>query len=338
MNILMVGMRFYNYEKLIQDELLKQGHKVTLINDVSKFHRFYSRLFSIQSVIRFNLNYQKKLLKSLNIEDLELVIVLVGRFLTIEFFNILKQKNKNLKIIHYLWDDIARVENFQSSKIFFDKVFSFDPLDSLNNNFHFLPLFYTAEYSKVKLNKKYTIYSALSNHSSRVRIVNKIINQLNENQKFLFFINLGIFNYIKYFINRVFKEKTRSSKINFVSKPISRKKNIKFMNECIAILDIQFDGQVGLTIRTLEALSSNTKLITTNKSVKFYDFYNNNNILIIDKENPIIDQDFFNTEFKIINKEILSKYSLTTWCKVLLEDIVLKYSKSDLNEIQNFIK
>ena len=44
------------------------------------------------------------------------------------------------------------------------------------------------------------------------------------------------------------------------------------------ILDSPQAGQLGLTIRVLEALGAKKKLITTNKDIKNYDFYKEENI------------------------------------------------------------
>ena len=98
MNILIVGMRFYNYEILIKNELVNQGHNVKIINDVSSFYRFYSRLIPKKIVNKFILEYQKNILKSLNINEYEVVIVLVGRFLTKDFLEILKKKKIKIPV------------------------------------------------------------------------------------------------------------------------------------------------------------------------------------------------------------------------------------------------
>ena len=44
-----------------------------------------------------------------------------------------------------------------------------------------------------------------------------------------------------------------------------------------------------------------------------YDFYNENNILIIDRENPVIDQNFIDLPYELLPNEIYEKYSLSSW-------------------------
>ena len=59
------------------------------------------------------------------------------------------------------------------------------------------------------------------------------------------------------------------------------------------ILDIHHPKQTGLTMRTIEMIGMNKKIITTNKDIINYDFYNPNNILVIDRKKIKINLDFF---------------------------------------------
>lgn len=55
---------------------------------------------------------------------------------------------------------------------------------------------------------------------------------------------------------------------------------LPLVNNSNIIVEIVREDQCGLTLRTLEALFYNKKLITTNKNVMDYDFYNKTNIFI----------------------------------------------------------
>jgi hypothetical protein len=68
-------------------------------------------------------------------------------------------------------------------------------------------------------------------------------------------------------------------------------------------------------MRTIEVLGANRKLITTNTSISKYDFYNQNNILVVDRYNPKIPEVFFKLPNKELPSEIYSKYSIKDWIK-----------------------
>ena len=84
-------------------------------------------------------------------------------------------------------------------------------------------------------------------------------------------------------------------------------------NSSGVVLDIQHPRQTGLTMRTIEMIRAEKKIITTNPDVSKYDFYNPNNILIIDRKNPKLDVSFFRTKYQPIPKSIYEKYSLNKW-------------------------
>ena len=54
-------------------------------------------------------------------------------------------------------------------------------------------------------------------------------------------------------------------------------------------------------------------MITTNKDIVNYDFYNRNNICVIDRKNITIPISFFDNEYENNDKEILYKYSVKGW-------------------------
>ena len=86
-----------------------------------------------------------------------------------------------------------------------------------------------------------------------------------------------------------------------------------YINRSKVLLDINRLGQSGLTFRVFESLGLEKKLITTNADIKNYDFYNPNNILVIDEKNPIIPMEFFENDYEKIPNSILEKYTLKGW-------------------------
>ena len=60
------------------------------------------------------------------------------------------------------------------------------------------------------------------------------------------------------------------------------------------------------------------KIITTNQFIQRYDFYNPTNILIIDRNNPVISDKFFEADYEAVPAEIYNKYSLESWIYEIL--------------------
>ena len=87
---------------------------------------------------------------------------------------------------------------------------------------------------------------------------------------------------------------------------------MQYINEK-CVIDIESPTQNGLTMRTIEMIGLKKKLITTNKDIVNYDFYNPNNILVCDRDNFKIDKSFIETPYEELAKEIYEKYSLKGW-------------------------
>ncbi len=61
------------------------------------------------------------------------------------------------------------------------------------------------------------------------------------------------------------------------------------------------------------------KIITTNQSIKNYDFYKPNNILIIDEKHITFKPEFFNTPYEPIPESVYNKYTLSIWVNVVFD-------------------
>ena len=313
MNILLVGINFGNYEKKICDEMKKQGHDVYYMFDSHPKQNAFRRGLGAAAAHKINIYYQKKTVRNHD-TGLDLVIVIVGRELTADFLDNLKKKNPNARFVLYLWDDVKRVANFESTHLFYDEIFSFDLKDCQIMGFSHLPLFYTESPQK-DIKKEYDIYSAMFSHSERENIIIEIAKQAKEQgRKYLFYISLGFFAYYK---RRKEINRKRDPMICYISTPIPEAENYRNMEKSKAILDVQFAGQNGLTMRTIESLGMRNKLITTNPNIKYYDFYNDNNIYIIDRTCPELNLDFMKTPYKELEKNLYEKYNLKTWVQVI---------------------
>ena len=96
-------------------------------------------------------------------------------------------------------------------------------------------------------------------------------------------------------------------------------KSLEILNSSKLIIEINKSSQSGLTMRSLEALFLNKKLITNNRDIINYDFYLDSNIYILGVDNNI--KEFLNREFKEIDIQIKNKYSVNHWLENLLESI-----------------
>ena len=103
------------------------------------------------------------------------------------------------------------------------------------------------------------------------------------------------------------------------SESITYEELIKLIGQSKSIIDIVSNNQKGLTLRVMESIFFKKKLITNNESIKEYDFYNPNNIFILQFDDIKNLKSFINSEYDELDKRILEKYEFETWVNSFYE-------------------
>ena len=144
------------------------------------------------------------------------------------------------------------------------------------------------------------------------------------------------YDYDFYFCGR---DKGRKTLIDFFQKRLSKFGKCKFIiipesnpdfmgyydyidevKKAKVLCEIGQKGQTGLTIRALEALFFNKKMITTNEYVKQMDFYNPANILVLNQDTTDSEIEMFlNVRLKKYDSGILAKYDVMSMLASLSE-------------------
>lgn len=193
-----------------------------------------------------------------------------------------------------------------------DKAYTFDPIDAEDLHISYLPLFSSwkeAGFNEEKPNRtiKYDILSIGGYRGHRIPYINTMKKFCDKYELKYKFHNYE--NFMSFFKNKK-KLSIKFSDVSFFK--ISYKKYHDLLLQSKAILDIQSPLQNGLTMRTMETLSLNKKLITTNKNIIKEPYYNEQNICVIDSPDDLNTRlilDFINSE-SIKSKNVLT---LTEW-------------------------
>lgn len=319
--VLFIGIGFYDYEEAIIKQLEMNNFDVDYFIEFPK-----TRLMNL--ALRFNLNKLKaNLVKSNNLNILsksglnyEYIFVVKCEYISAEILKELRIRSPRGKLILYLWDSLKRIKGIQEKLGFFDLVFSFDRIDTINNSkliFH--PLFYRFRDTNSDLisnNIIYDIYFLGLDHSDRFEFLKNLNIKCTElGLKTYFLLYTGRFSYFLRCLKNPGFLRYRSY---FIFNTISANLNIELMSNSKCVVDISHPEQSGLTMRTLEIVASGRKMITTNADVMNYDFYNSENILIVDRKNPSLKIDFFNKWNADLPEEVIERYSISNWIDKIL--------------------
>ena len=322
--ILLIAPIFYSYEKEIIEELKKQNYEVTYIplniNNIAirLFFKIISKIFKKFEIKCYNFFFKVNLFFKVKIKNFDKIIVVSGENLSKEI--ILLLKNKYLKeqkdLILYLWIPIERYKIMLSTYQYYSKVFSFEERSCKKYGFTFLPNFYSNQIHNIipeQIKEKYLLFFMGQYGKERYLLKQKL-----KKHKFTILIYHNIFTYFIFKILK-FNEYKNVKMKDLVFKTMDRAEVYKNMASSQYLLDDADINQEGLTQRVFDSLILKKKLITTNQTIKTYDFYNKNNILVIDRDNPTIPEEFLTSDYEKISEQIIEQYSIKNWVKKLLE-------------------
>lgn len=303
--VLFIAPIFFGYEKDIQTELERQGADVTFIGDNKNI--WNGNLSPIVEIVKETYDY---------------LFVIKGEFAQKSILELFKESNPNAECILYQYDTLKRYPHIIDLFDLFDRIYSFDIEDCKQYNLILRPLFFV-DTEKNNTFIKYDISSVASYYPERLQMIQKLKKQCRkDNIKCYFFIYLYWKSFVKNFV-RLYKS------FYYISlRSLSKEKMLAILDETKAILDVPIQNQDGLTMRTLEVIGKEKKLITTNSSIIKYNFYNSNNIFLLKESNMSDVKRFLATEIQSIDKEILDKYSLSFFCKVVFCNVKASYLKN----------
>lgn len=116
-----------------------------------------------------------------------------------------------------------------------------------------------------------------------------------------------------------FREEQVFKGIQFSHQALTYSENIKEIQSSKCLIDFKLDYHNGLSFRFFEAMYYGKKIITNNSSVKNYDFYHSNNILITDFVDFSCLSEFLEKPYHPVDAEVVSKYGFINWIKYVLD-------------------
>ncbi|OUS02770.1 hypothetical protein A9Q86_02860 [Flavobacteriales bacterium 33_180_T64] len=225
------------------------------------------------------------------------------------FFDVqLQQLKKRTKhFIAYYHDSINNIERKKDVIHFFDKVYAYEKKDVKDYNLDFLANFIYLDNYPSLTPIEYDGFTIMSK-DYRLETLEKIASFFKANN-------------ISYkFLVHSDKEQPKSDSLTFITKRQNNQTVLEHISKCNFIIDIHKYGiQNGLTFRVFESLFFQKKLITSNHDIKTYDFYNPNNIYVLEPNKPVeIPLEFFNTPYQALPEAIYQKYHYTNWITTLI--------------------
>lgn len=325
---IILGMpRDYSLSKLIIKNLESLGLQVVYINpedtESFEYESFKKRLLNLfHKIISGNKSYKiklrrefyfKKKYEAINtFDEYDYCLFIRADFFEDDLIKFCKAKSKQILSYHY--DGVNRNKEIYDKIPYFDTFFVFDKEDlKINPSFQYITNFYF-DYPEENINYKIEndFYFLGSHHNSRKDIIFKLYEKLSQiSNSIKFEIAFDKANY-----NEMADYKKQQN-IKCLPKIINYELYLENVKKSNVIIDLVIDEHKGLSFRVFESLKYKKKLITTNKTIKDYPFYNENNVLILDDNSIEKISSFLEKPLVEIDQLILKTYSFSNWFKNL---------------------
>lgn len=321
--ILFFSPAFFGYENLIVKKMQELGAYVDFYDVRSVTSATDRALLKISPKIftTKSKKYYERIIDKNRDKDYDYILIVKCDMTPVSILTKFKEVYPNAKLCLYLWDSVANIPGVEKKFKYFDTCYSFDPEDCAKyRSLKFRPLFYADQFKKEQRidGFKYDISFLGTIHSDRYKVIRQV-QDIAKQEGFACDWFLYLQSKFIYYFYKVTKKEFRDTQISdFDFEKKSSKEIAAEEDVSRTILDIQHPKQHGLTMRTIEMVGMNKKLITTNATIKNYDFYNKNNICVIDRNNVQIDKEFINKAYEPIDKDIYDRYSLENWIKTVL--------------------
>ncbi|MBU3188451.1 hypothetical protein K9O30_03645 [Clostridium bowmanii] len=324
--VLYIGTPIFNYHKSIVSEFKQQGYCVDYYNDRPSERSIVKGIIKIKkSLMNFIIQrYFDKILSETKENSYDLVFIVNCKVFTPLMIRQLRDSQKSARFVLYMWDSLNLYPNSKELIPIFDKAYSFD-LDDCNEigKLAFMPLFYCKEYEELGKEevseREYDIVSVCTSHPNRYKTMHELFPKLEA--KGIRIFSYMFLNKLQYLYNKVSEPEFKDAKRNeFKFKPLSEQENLAVLRKSNTVFDMQHNMQSGLTMRTIETLGAKRKMVTTNTNIVKYDFYNKNNIFVMNENNLDEIEEFINNKYVPISEDIYKKYSLHNWVETIINE------------------
>lgn len=342
--VLLITPEFYGIEKIIKSVLEESHYEVVWIENKALSFDFHgtNAKFKILRRIYFFLfsphtRYLKKELKKIENLKFDILFCINAYIICPYLFRKLKSANPKLFSILYLWDSFS-MYNWTKELILFNKVYTFDPADSIKYQIKYKPNFYIRSNNNSSLENEHDLFFVGKFSPDRLVIIDKILNLpvISSIKCFvklwpaykIFFHNHFIHKFFKTFNFKSIWVKNYQVNFEAVEGMIKREylvaKSLNYYELqyhllCSnVILDLPYKWQAGYTHRLIEAIANGKKVITTNSDIRKENFFNSEQIHFIDYQNPEIDLSWIREKSAFRINSNFSDLELSTWLKSII--------------------
>lgn len=308
---------FFGYEHKMKDAMIEMGAEVDFFDERSVDKSYEKALLKILPAVfhKKTERYYFEILDTIKSNHYDYVFFVKCDMPTKKVLSVYKQTFPKAKFCLYLYDSVSNIPGAENKFKHFDRITTFDRQDSIHKGIGFRPLFYCKEYQSNKVNENY-LYDLCfigTIHSDRYKILREIEKQATQLGLKMYCYPFLQSKFVYYFYKLTKKEYRKTSISDFKFEKISSQNIADIVQKTRLVVDIQHPKQTGLTMRTIEMIGMNKKIMTTNTDIVNYDFYNDYNVHVIDRNDIKVNKDKLQNDYMALDTEVYNSYSIYSW-------------------------
>lgn len=292
MRILLLSPSFFGYERSVAQAFRVAGHEVDLFDERpsnSALRRALVRVAPSLMSRQIERHYQE-VGATVQGRQYDALLVIKGEVVPSWFLESFKVQNPDAVRAYYTFDSLKNSPQGLRIIDHFSHRYTFDRRDAAEQaSFEYKPLFYSPEYAPSEAPREFDVSFIGTLHGDRWHFVHAVAAAVSEERRRLFFYIPAAW----YFWLR----KLGSSKVRHVprsaveTKALSRDQVVDTMKRSRVVIDMQREGQYGLTMRTFEALATGAALVTSNSDISEEPFFDPSLILVVPRDDERIRAD-----------------------------------------------
>lgn len=322
--MLFIAPAFFGYWRKIKEELEHREFEVYYINQSLTTQGIIKRCIDRYGgeKIRSKMSFDYYVTEMKKIPDnIDYVFVIKGDSLNESILRMVKMKYYNAVFIMYQWDSSVNSPNMVGIAGFFDKIYTFDRRDAERYSWEYRPLFYDSSDCH-RVEKDYDLSFICTLKFRRGKVYKQLKRMSLEK-------GIRFFSYLYIDFRTYVKRRILNKDLNYTSIPLKEisfksmtlEETAKIYDRSKIVVDFTTSSQTGLSMRTIECLGHNCKMITNNSNVKLEKFYCKDNVFLYSDDDLEIPTSFLTSPYKELDDNILKYYSLHGWLDTILGGI-----------------
>lgn len=269
--IVIIGPKFFGYSEAVV-ETLKEEHSIEakFIDERGGTNFFTKALYRsvfLREIFKFLISKRRKKIYSdiANFGPTDIVFI-SPEYMCLKDFDYLSKLNARVSL--YMWDSFANKPAALPYLECFDNCMSFDWDDAKKYDLEILNLFAEKMFfgpQRSFYGRKYDVCFVGTLHSNRIKYLADLQN-ISKRLGLTVFLHGFYGNFFYYLKARLFELRNHIKVGTWNS--LSKAETAELFKDTRVVVDITHPNQRGLTSRTFEALSAETRLLTNNKRAK----------------------------------------------------------------------